>query len=150
MTGDKLSAYGRALRIRRRIFLWIAALGLLGLVVSITLLPSSGLPPIARAFYRGGSFGVLVSSLVWLARTQFLLRRPERWKENRVRETDERIRHINWEAAQFAGTALVFLLTAAAFLLVAVDWRLGVLLSGLILAYFALFLLARWRLSKKV
>ena len=46
--------------------------------------------------------------------------------------------------------ALVFLLTAAAFLLVAVDWRLGVLLSGLILAYFALFLLARWRLSKKV
>ena len=150
MTGDKLSAYGRALRIRRRIFLWIAALGLLGLVVSITLLPSSGLPPIARAFYRGGSFGVLVSSLVWLARTQFLLRRPERWKGTRIRETDERIRHINWEAAQFAGTALVFLLTAAAFLLVAVDWRLGVLLSGLILAYFALFLLARWRLSKKV
>ncbi len=70
----------------------------MGLVVSITLPPSSGLPPIARAFYRGGSFGVLVSSLVWLARTQFLLRRPERWKETRIRETDERIRHINWEA----------------------------------------------------
>ena len=150
MTGDKLSAYGRALRIRRRIFLWFAALGLLGLVVSITLPPSSGLPPIARAFYRGGSFGVLVSSLVWLARTQFLLRRPERWKENRVRETDERRQHIDRAAAHFAGAAVMYLQFAAALVLAAVDWRLGLLMSGLILAYFALFLLARWRLSKKV
>lgn len=128
----------------------MAALGLLGLVVSITLLPSSGLPPIARAFYRGGSFGVLVSSLVWLARTQFLLRRPERWKETRIRETDERIRHINWEAAQFAGTALVFLLTAAAFLLVAVDWAAGGPAVGAHFGLLCIVLLARWRLSKKV
>ena len=149
MTGDKLSAYGRALRIRRRIFLWIAALGLLGLVVSITLLPSSGLPPIARAFYRGGSFGVLVSSLVWLARTQFLLRRPERWKENRVRETDERRQHIDRSAAHFAGAAVMYLQFAAALVLAAVDWRLSLLMSGFVLAYFALYLAARWRLSKK-
>ena len=113
MTGDKLSAYGRALRIRRRIFLWIAALGLLGLVVSITLLPSSGLPPIARAFYRGGSFGVLVSSLVWLARTQFLLRRPERGKETRIRETDERNRQIKLMVFSSGWFLLLFCLALA-------------------------------------
>ena len=41
MMDDKLTAFGRALRIRRRVFLWITAAGLLGLAVCLGLLPGS-------------------------------------------------------------------------------------------------------------
>ena len=150
MTDDKLTAFGRALRVRRRVFLWITAAGLLGLAVCLGLLPGSGIPPVALALYRGGSFGILAAGLANLVRTCWLLKRPDRWQETRVREVDERQQHIDRAAAHFAGAAVMYLQFAAALVLAAVDWRLGLLMSGLILAYFALFLLARWRLSKKV
>ena len=150
MTDDKLTSYGRVLRARRRVYLWCGAAGLAGVMVCLILLPDGGMPPIALAFYRGGSFGLLFAGLFQALRTQRLLKRPERWKELRIREIDERQRHIDRAAAHFAGAAVMYLQFAAALVLAAVDWRLGLLMSGLILAYFALFLLARWRLSKKV
>ena len=115
MMDDKLTAFGRALRVRRRVFLWITAAGLLGLAVCLGLLPGSGIPPVAR-----------------------------------VREVDERQQHIDREASQMAGTALMFLLVVAGFLAAAIDWRLGVLLECFAAAYFLLYLAVRWRLSKKV
>ena len=150
MTDDKLTSYGRVLRARRRVYLWCGAAGLAGVMVCLILLPDGGMPPIALAFYRGGSFGLFFAGLFQVLRTQRLLKRPERWKELRIRESDERQRHIDREAGQMAGTALMFLLAAAGFLLAAVDWRLGALLECFALSYFVLYLLARWRLSKKV
>ena len=150
MTDDKLTAYGRALRVRRRIFLWISAAGLLGLAASVILLPSGGLPPVAQSLYRGGSFGILAAGLANLVHTCWLLKRPDRWQETRVREVDERQQHIDREASQMAGTALMLLLVVAGFLAAAIDWRLGVLLECFAAAYFLLYLAVRWRLSKKV
>ena len=150
MTDEKMKSYGRALRIRRRIFLWISAAGLLGLAASVILLPSAGLPPVARSLYRGGSFGILIAGLANLLYTCWLLGHPARWKATRIRETGERTGVPRREAGQMAGTALMFLLAAAGFLLAAVDWRLGALLECFALSYFVLYLLARWRLSKKV
>ena len=150
MMDDKLTAFGRVLRVRRRVFLWITAAGLLGLAVCLGLLPGSGIPPVALALYRGGSFGILAAGLANLVRTCWLLKRPDRWQETRVREVDERQQHIDREASQMAGTALMLLLVVAGFLAAAIDWRLGVLLECLALSYFVVFLAVRWRLSKKL
>ena len=150
MMDDKLTAFGRALRVRRRVFLWITAAGLLGLAVCLGLLPGSGIPPVALALYRGGSFGILAAGLANLVRACWLLKRPDRWQETRVREVDERQQHIDREASQMAGTALMLLLVVAGFLAAAIDWRLGVLLECFAVAYFLLYLAVRWRLSKKV
>ena len=150
MTDEKMKSYGRALRIRRRIFLWISAAGLLGLAASVILLPSGGLPPVARSLYRGGSFGILIAGLANLLYTCWLLKRPDRWQETWVREVDERQQHIDREASQMAGTALMFLLVVAGFLAAAIDWRLGVLLECFAAAYFLLYLAVRCWLSKKV
>ena len=95
MTDDKLTSYGRVLRARRRVYLWCGAAGLAGVMVCLILLPDGGMPPIALAFYRGGSFGLLFAGLFQVLRTQRLLKRPERWKELRIREIDERQRHID-------------------------------------------------------
>ena len=150
MTDDKLASYGRALRARRRAFLWISAVGLLGLVISTALLPDSGLPPVALALYRGGSFGILAAGLANLIHTCLLLRRPDRWKENRIRETDERDESLRREAAQMAGAGLMLLLVIAGFLLAALDWRLGVLMECFAAAYFLLYLAAHRWLAKRV
>ena len=150
MMDDKLTAFGRALRVRRRVFLWITAAGLLGLAVCLGLLPGSGIPPVALALYRGGSFGILAAGLANLVHTCWLLKRPDRWQETRVREGDVRRQDLDREASQMAGTALMFLLVVAGFLAAAIDWRLGVLLECFAAAYFLLYLAVRWRLSKKV
>ena len=150
MTDEKMKSYGRALRIRRRIFLWISAAGLLGLAASVILLPSGGLPPVARSLYRGGSFGILIAGLANLLYTCWLLGHPARWKATWIRETDERTGALRREAGQMAGTALLFLLVVTGFVLAAADWRLGILLECLAICYFLFYLAALWRLSKKV
>lgn len=142
--------YGRALRIRRGVGLALAALGLLGLVVSVALLPKSPLSDMARAFYRGGSFGILISACGIVLRSQLMLRRPERWKSARVRERDERSQYLVSQAAQFAGVALIFLLAGAAFVLIAVDARLAMAAVGCMGLYVLLYGAAYWRLSKKL
>lgn len=149
MTEHKSEDYGYILRRRRRYFGGLMLLGLLGVIVSIGLLPQQ-VPFPARTFYQGGSWGIFFSGLFQLVRIGQLLKHPERWKERRVQETDERQRHIDREAAQFAGAAVVLLQLAAALVLVVVDWRLGVLLDGLILAYVVFWLTARWWLSKQL
>ena len=142
--------YGRALRTRRRVGLGLAGLGLLGLIVSLTLLPQSPLSPMARAFYRGGSFGILISACGIVLRSQWMLRHPERWKAARVRERDERGQYLVSQAAQLAGVALIFLLTGAAFILIAVDTRLAMGAVGCLGFYALLYGMAYWRLSKKL
>lgn len=142
--------YGRVLRIRRRVGLWLAGLGLLGLIVSVTLLPQSPLSNMARAFYRGGSFGILISACGIVFRSQHLLRHPELWKALRIRERDERGQYLVSQAAQLAGDALVFLLTGVSFVLIAVDTRLAMAAVGCLVLYGLLYGAAYWRLSKKL
>lgn len=142
--------YGRVLRIRRRVGLWLAGLGLLGLIVSVTLLPQSPLSNMARAFYRGGSFGILISACGIVFRSQHLLRHPEFWKALRIRERDERGQYLVSQAAQLAGDALVFLLTGVSFVLIAVDTRLAMAAVGCLVLYGLLYGAAYWRLSKKL
>ena len=141
--------YGRVLRIRRRIGLWLAALGLLGLIVSVTLLPQSPLSDMARAFYRGASFGILISACGIVFRSQWMLHHPERWKSARIRERDERGQYLVSQAAQFAGVALIFL-AGASFLLVAMDTRLAMAAVSCLVLYGLLYGAAYWRLSKKL
>lgn len=149
MTDDKLVSYGRTLRRRQWHALGLIALGLLGMVVSTTLLPGSDLPFHARTFYQGAGCGLLFAGAANLIRTSRLLKRPEQWKESRVRETDERQRYINRGAAHFAGAAVMYLQFAAALVLVTVDWRLGLLMTGFVMAYFALYWAAyRWLAGK--
>lgn len=140
--------YGRALRCRRGVGLGLAALGLLGLIASVVLLPQSPLSDMARAFYRGGSFGILLSSCGIVLRSQFMLRHPEKWKAARIRERDERGQYLMAQSAQFAGVALIFLLAGAAFLLIAVDTRLAMAAAGCMGIYALLYGAAYWRLSK--
>ena len=142
--------YGRALRARRRVGLGLAALGLLGLIVSLTLLPQSPLSDMARAFYRGASFGIFISACGIVFRSQFMLRHPERWKSAQVRERDERGQYLVSQAAQLAGVALIFLLAGASFVLVAVDTRLAMAAVGCLGLYVLLYGAAYWRLSKKL
>ena len=141
--------YGRVLRTRRRVGLWLAGLGLLGLVVSVTLLPQSPLSDMARAFYRGASFGILISACGIVLRSQMMLRHPERWKKARIQETDERSQRLTAQAAQLAGVATFFLQALAAFVLVAVDPMLVKVLLGSMLAYILFFLGARAALARR-
>ena len=58
MMDDKLTAFGRALRVRRRVFLWITAAGLLGLAVCLGLLPGSGIPPVSYTHLKKPLIGL--------------------------------------------------------------------------------------------
>ena len=69
MMDDKLTAFGRALRIRRRVFLWITAAGLLGLAVCLGLLFGVIWPPLQQGInglgqlmLESGSFGAFASA----------------------------------------------------------------------------------------
>lgn len=148
MRDTQTSDYGRALKTRCWVFGGLAAVGL-AVIAAAALLGGSPASH-AEAFYWGLGFGLLTCGLALLIRTRLLLARPERWRQARVRETDEREQRIALEAARFAGVALVFLITAAALVLVLVDWHMSLLLVGLGLAYFILFLAARRWLSRRV
>lgn len=145
MRDTQTSDYGRALKTRCWVFGGLAAVGL-AVIAAAALLGGSPASH-AESFYWGLGFGLLTCGLI---RTRLLLARPERWRQARIRETDEREQRIALEAARFAGVVLVFLLTGAALVLVLVDWHVSLLLVGLGLAYFILFLAARRWLSRRV
>ena len=142
--------YKKVLQCRRLVALLLALVGLLGLLLSRFLLPNSSLSAIAQAFYRGASFGVLISSCAVALRSQWLLHHPERWKAARIQEQDERCQHITAQATQFAGVAMIFLLTAASFVLIAVNSQLAMLAVGTMGVYVLLYLAAYLWLAKRL
>lgn len=142
--------YGKNLRQRRWAFLAILAIGLVGLGCYVWLVPDSGLGDYARSFYLGGACGITGGGLGLLVRNEWMLRHPEKWKRARIQETDERSQRISAQAAQLAGVGVFFLQALAAFVLVAVDRRLVMVLLCSMAVYMVLFLGTRFGLSRKL
>ena len=150
MKGDTSGDYGKSLRQRSWAAAAILAIGLAGLGCYLWLVPGSGLSDHAQGFYLGGACGLSAGGLSLLARSQWMLRHPEKWRKARIQETDERNQRIAAQAAQLAGVGVFFLQALAAFVLVAVDRRLVTVLLCSMLVYMVLFLGARFGLSRKL
>ena len=142
--------YGKNLIQRRWAFLALLAVGATGLVCYFFLVPGSGISGHARGFYLGGASGITGAALANLLRNEWMLRHPERWKSARIRERDERGQYLVSQAAQLAGDALIFLLTGASFVLIAVDTRLAMAAVSCLGLYALLYGAAYWRLSKRL
>lgn len=150
MQGNTGRDYGKALRQRSWVALAILAIGLAGLGCYVWLVPGSGLGDYAQGFYLGGAFGLTAGGLGLLARSQWMLRHPEKWRKARIQETDERNQRITAQAAQLAGVGVFFLQALAAFVLVAVDRRLVTVLLCSMAVYILLFLGTQVVLSRKL
>lgn len=142
--------YGKALRLRRRSFLAILAIGLVWLGCNVWLVPNYDLSDYARTYYLGGAWGMTGGGLVLLGHNEWMLRHPEKWKRARIRETDERSQRINAGAAQIAVTWMNILQIPAMLVLVVVDMRLALVLVEVMGVYSLLFLVARSYLSRKL
>lgn len=142
--------YEKLLKQRRRTAIGLLTVGLVGLVGWHLLVPGSQLSDRAQGFYLGVSCGIIAGALALLIRTQRLLRHPEKWRKVRIQETDERKQHINQVAAQSAGMSTVFIAMLALFIALPLNIVVYYTLAGVIVLYFASFLLFWLWLSKKL
>lgn len=138
--------------LRRRLWMGAAflAVGLVGLACWFLVVPGSGLDDHARGFYLGAATGVTAGAVILLARTAWLLTHPAARKKAQIEDTDEREVHLTRTAAQFAGLFTFFVTACCLFKAVAVPLPTAQVLFGLMLCYVLSFVLARYRLSKRL
>lgn len=142
--------YDKSLRRQRLYALAMLAVGSVGAVCYFALVEDSALPDFARGFYLGASCGLVVGAVVLLIRCVYLMKNPEARKKAKIRDTDERERHITNKSFQFAGIVTFF--TAAAALFVVLPLNMGAFFALLCaMALYALsFVAASLWLSKKL
>lgn len=90
--------YKKALQFRLRVFAFLAVLGVVLIVLSLTVFEESGLPDFVRGFYLGAGSGMTLAGVFFTISTVCLLKNPEAARREEIRETDERERAIIAEA----------------------------------------------------
>lgn len=115
-----LSAPDFETTIKRRTlaFRGMAVLGLIGLVCYGTLVRNSTLPDFIQGLYAGVSSGLILASVICLAKLHWLKKNPKAWKAAAIKNNDEREQAVLAKALQTTAT-LLFFLVAAAMLIVA-------------------------------
>lgn len=142
--------YDRSLRRQRLYALCLLAVGIVGIVCYFTLVDGSALPDFARGFYFGASIGVTAGALILLLRVTRLMRDPEARKKAKIRDTDERERHITNRAFQIAGLVTFFTSAAALFVLLPLSMEAFLALLAVMALYCGCFVVISLWLSKKL
>lgn len=107
--------FEKTLKLRRLMALGFLALGVIGIGCYFLLIPGSGLPEFAQGFYLGAASGCGFGGLLLLIRTQHLLSHPEKQRQARIKEQDEREQTIKNQAFRLAGIIVFFGSAAALF-----------------------------------
>lgn len=142
--------YGKSLKQRRWAAIALLAVGLVGIVCYLLLVPDSSLSDYAQGFYLGAAFGITAGALGLLVRTQYLITHPQEQRKAKIKETDERQMHIARTAAQFAGVLTFFASAAAMFVVLPLSMAAFKALMAVMLLYAASFYLSNLWLSKKL
>lgn len=141
--------YAKSLKMRRLVFLGMLMVGLVGLACYILLVKDSDLPAFVQGFYSGAAGGLSGVSAVFLYRVHYLLKHPEKQREARIKETDERAKANKVKAAMFAGLFTFFVATAALFVLLPINMGAFWALFGVIMLFAAAFFGAAIWLDKR-
>ena len=144
---DKEKRYKRTLRKRQLICLAIAAVGGLGFLINWKL--GNSVDREALRLHRSiasllSSYGLVKSIFYWS-----LIGHPERWKERRIQENDERLRSIQNEADGLAGNIFGIVCLAGAFLLAPVNFAAANALFNSFMLYGVILLAVHVWLSRK-
>lgn len=141
--------YVKSLKIRRLAFLGQLLVGLVGMACYALLVKDSDLPEFAQGFYLGAASGITGAAVVFLARVRYLLRHPEKQREARIRETDERAQANKHKALIFAGLVTFFVAAAALFVLLPINMGAFWALFGVIMIFTVMFFGAAVWLDKR-
>lgn len=142
--------YQKSLKQRRACSIAILCVGLVGFVCYFLLVPGSALSDFAQGFYLGAASGVTAGALILLVRTQYLLTHLDAQRKAKIKETDEREVHITQTAFRRAGMITFFVAAAALFILLPLSVEAYYALLGVLVLYFAAFLVSAFWLSKKL
>lgn len=141
--------YVKSLKIRRLAFLGMLMVGLVGMACYALLVKDSGLPDFFRGFYCGAGGGLSGVAAVFLFRVQYLLKHPEKQREARIKETDERAKANMSKAVFFAGMVTFFASAAALFVLLPINIGAFWALFGVIMIFTVMFFGATVWLDKR-
>lgn len=141
--------YEKSLKVRRLVFLGMLLVGLVGMICYVLLVKDSDLPAFIQGFYSGAAGGLSGAALVFLLRVQYLLKHPEKQREARIKETDERARANTHKAVIFAGMVTFFVAAAASFVLLPINMGAFWALFGVIMLFGATFFVAALWLDKR-
>lgn len=142
--------YDRSLRRQRLYALCLLAVGIVGIVCYFTLVDGSALPSFVRGFYFGAGCGLIAGALTLLIRAVRLINDPEARKKAKIRDTDERERHITNRAFQLAGLVTFFTCAAALFVLLPLSMEAFLALLAVMALYCGCFVAVSLWLSKKL
>ncbi len=142
--------YERSLKRRRLAAFGLLAVGLIGITCYFLLVDGGPLPDFAQGFYLGAASGACLGAVILLVRTQVLLSDPEKRKQAKIKETDERERQIVHSAFEWAGFVTFFAAVAALFVTLPVNIAAFRALMGIIVLYALLFLLFSVWLERKL
>lgn len=142
--------YKKTLRFRLRLFVFMVALGVVLIVLSLTVLGESDLPDFAKGFYLGAGSGMTLAGLFFVIRTARLLKNPEAARREEISETDERERAIVSEAMKAVFWVFYVVLIAGIFIALPLNRTVFYTLLVLLLLQSAAFLGAllwyRWKM----
>ena len=140
--------YEKSLKQRRAMALALLCVGLVGFVCYFLLVPSSGLADYAQGFYLGAATGITAGALILLIRTQYLLTHPDAQKRAKIKETDEREKHIVQESFRQAGIVTFFTSAGALFVVLPLSMAAFSALLGTMALYALSFAAVNLWLSK--
>lgn len=142
--------YARQLRVRMRLWLALAALGLVTAAVMFTvdLMGWSGSGSRAVHFYSGVGVGLFGGCLAQAISARRTLRDPEKLHRRRVAAGDERRVEISRRALLMAGVALLVAVYLAGFIGVFFWPEAAMLLLALITVFLLAYVIAFWALNR--
>ncbi len=142
--------YNKSLRQRRWASIGMLVIGLVGFACYFLLVPDSGLSDYARGFYLGAASGITSGAVVLLARTHYLLTHPKAQRKAKIKETDERERHIVRTAGLMAGAFTLFAAVLSLFVVLPLNTDVFYTLLAVVCFYSAAFFLSSLWLSRKL
>jgi len=142
--------FEKSLRRRRLVAITLLAVGIVGFYCYFRLVPGSALSDHAQGFYLGAATGISLGALILLFRAQYLLNHPERQKQAKIKETDEREQTIVRQAFQAAGLITFFTAAAALFVILPLSQTAFWALFAVVIFYSLAFALACGVLERKL
>lgn len=140
--------YEKSLKQRRIMAAALLGVGLVGFICYFLLVPGSSLAEYAQGFYLVAATGITAVALVLFGRVQYLLTHPEARQKAKIKETDERERHIIQTAFRLAGIITFFTAAAALFVVLPLSMEAFTALMAVMVLYALTFVASSLWLSK--
>lgn len=123
--------YQATLRRRLYVSVFMAVLGILLFVLSLSLVRNGTLPDFFNGFYTGAGSGLVGASLVFIFRTVKLLRDPEKARKAQISEEDEREKAIVSASLNTVFWVMFGVIGAGIFLALPLSFAVFAVLTGL-------------------